>query len=184
MSLQLEQDSPAASPRREEARAASARQPRVELSAERLRAPFSLRCGALLIDYILMVGVLALATMLARLFGDARRGGSVVLAAGYAAVAVVAFLNFVVIAGATGRTVGKWLAGLRVVRKDGERLSVARSLVRHLFGYALTALTLGLGFLLAAFNQRGRALHDIIAGTVVIRSRAVRTAPPPRPVRE
>ena len=131
-----------------------------------------------------MVGVLALATMLARLFGDARRGSAFVLNAGYVAVAVVAFLNFFVVAGVSGRTVGKWLAGLRVVRKDGARLSVARSLVRHVLGYMLTALTLGLGFLLAAFNARGRALHDIIAGTVVIRSRAARTAPPPRPVRE
>ena len=179
MSLQLEQDSPAASPRREEARAASTRQPRAELSAERLRAPFSLRCGALLIDYILMAGVLAVATMLARLFGDSRRGSAFVLDAGYVAVGVVAFLNFFVIAGATGRTVGKWLAGLRVVRKDGARLSVARSLVRHVLGYALTALTLGLGFLLAAFNSRGRALHDLVAGTVVIRSRAARPGPPP-----
>jgi len=45
MSLQLEQDSPAATPRREGA-SASSFSPRVELSAERLRAPFSLRCGA------------------------------------------------------------------------------------------------------------------------------------------
>ena len=176
MSLQLEQDSPAATPRRDAARASSF-SPRVELSAERLRAPFSLRCGALLIDYILVVGVLAFATMLARVFGDARRGSAFVLNAGYVAVGVVAFLNFVVLAGLSGRTLGKWLAGLRVVRKDGERLGYARSLVRHVLGYALTALTLGLGFLLAAFNSRGRALHDLIAGTVVVRSRAPRNTP-------
>jgi uncharacterized RDD family membrane protein YckC len=176
MSLQLEQDSPAATPRREQARAAT-RSPRAELNSERLRAPFSLRCGALLIDYILLIGVLALATLLARVFGDARRGSAVVLIAGYVAVAAVALLNFVVVAGLSGRTLGKWLAGLRVVRKDGERLGFARSLVRHLVGYALTALTLGLGFLLAALNSRGRALHDLLAGTVVVRSRAPRTTP-------
>jgi uncharacterized RDD family membrane protein YckC len=176
MSLQLEQDSPAATPRRGGARADSF-SPRVELSAERLRAPFSLRCGALLIDYILVVGVLAFATMLARVFGDARRGSAFVLTAGYVAIGVVAFLNFVVLAGLSGRTLGKWLAGLRVVRKDGARLGYARSLVRHVLGYLLTALTLGLGFLLAAFNSRGRALHDLLAGTVVIRSRAPRTTP-------
>src|ERR1043165_1488629 len=123
MSLQLEQDAPAASSRRTEARAAGARPSRVELSAERLRAPFSLRCGALLIDYILLVGVLAVATMLARLFGDARRSSAFVLNAGYIAVGVVAFFNFFVIAGATGRTVGKWLAGPRVVGNSREGLS-------------------------------------------------------------
>jgi len=173
MSLQLEQDSPAATPRREQSRAATQR-PHAELNSERLRAPFSLRCGALLIDYILLIGVLAFATMLARVFGDARRSSAVVLAAGYVAVGFVALLNFVLVAGLSGRTLGKWVAGLRVVRKDGERMSFARSLARHLAGYTLTALTLGLGFLLAALNSRGRALDDLLAGTVVVRSRAAR----------
>ena len=177
MSLELEQDSPSAPPRRREARSAAA-SPRVELNSERLRAPFSLRCGALLIDYILMIGVLALATMLARVFGDAHRGSAVMLDAGYVAVGVIALLNFVIVAGLGGRTLGKWVAGLRVVRQDGERMSFARSLVRHVVGYTLTALTLGLGFLLAALNTRGRTLHDLLAGTVVVRSRAPRSTLP------
>jgi uncharacterized RDD family membrane protein YckC len=36
-------------------------------------------------------------------------------------------------------------------------------------------LTLGIGFLLATFNAHGRALHDIIADTVVVRENARRT---------
>jgi uncharacterized RDD family membrane protein YckC len=32
----------------------------------------------------------------------------------------------------------------------------------------LTLLTLGLGFIFSAFNRKGRALHDYLAGTVVI----------------
>ena len=142
---------------------------------ERLRAPFSLRCGALLIDYIIIVGVLALTTLLARVFADGRRGSAFVLTAGYIATAGVAFLNFVVLANLGGRTLGKWMAGLRIERKDGEPLSVRRALLRHLVGYPLTLLTLGLGFLVSAFDPQGRALHDWLAGTVVVRSR------PPRP---
>jgi uncharacterized RDD family membrane protein YckC len=141
---------------------------------ERLRAPFSLRCGALLIDYIIAVGVLALATLLARVFGDVRRGSSLILAAGYVATAAVVFLNFVVIANLSGRTLGKWIAGLRIERRDGEPLSIRRALLRHLVGYPLTLLTFGLGFLLAAFDPQGRALHDRLAGTVVVRSRQPR----------
>src|SRR5215210_518201 len=96
MSLRVEQEGRAAVARREErgGRAAA----RAEVNFERLRAPFSLRCGALLIDYILLAGVMAFATLLARLFGDMRRGSSFVLTAGYVAVASVAFLNFVLIA--------------------------------------------------------------------------------------
>jgi uncharacterized RDD family membrane protein YckC len=33
-------------------------------------------------------------------------------------------------------------------------------------------LTLGLGFLCAVFTYRGRALHDLIAGTLVVRDTA------------
>ena len=148
---------------------------RAEVNFERLRAPFSLRCGALLIDYIVLAGVMAFATLLARLFGDMRRGSSVVLLAGYIAVAVVALLNFVLVAGLSGRTLGKWIAGLRIERRDFDPLSFGRALVRHTVGYALTLATLGLGFLLAAFNSQGRALHDLLAGTIVVRSRAPRT---------
>ena len=155
----------------------SAASPRGAINFERLRAPFSLRCGALLIDYILLIGVLATATLLARVFGDVRKGSAFVLTAGYVATAAVAFLNFVVIANLSGRTLGKWVAGLRIERRDGETLSIRRALLRHLVGYPLTVLTLGLGFLVAAFNPQGRALHDWLAGTVVVRSRPPRPAP-------
>ena len=149
---------------------------RAPVNFERLRAPFSLRCGALLIDYIIIVGVLALATLLARVFADGRRGSAFILTAGYVATAAVAFLNFVVLANLSGRTLGKWMAGLRIERRDGETLSIRRALLRHLVGYPLTLLTLGLGFLFAAFDPQGRALHDWLAGTVVVRSRASRAA--------
>jgi uncharacterized RDD family membrane protein YckC len=65
--------------------------------------------------------------------------------------------------------VGKWATGLRVERRDGEPLSFARALLRHTVGYLASLLTLGLGFFVAALNREGRALHDLIAGTVVVR---------------
>ena len=172
MTVQLEREGRA--PRVAVGRGAAPRSALVNF--ERLRAPFSLRCGALLIDYIIIVGVLALTTLLARVFADGRRGSAFVLTAGYIATAAVAFLNFVVLANLGGRTLGKWMAGLRIERKDGEPLSVRRALLRHLVGYPLTLLTLGLGFLVSAFDPQGRALHDWLAGTVVVRSRAPRPA--------
>lgn len=145
-----------------------------EANFERLRAPFSLRCGALLVDYILVVGVVAFATLLARAYGDGRRDGGLLLTTGYLAAAAVAFLNFFVVTAFSGRTLGKWVAGLRIERRDGVPLSFGRALVRHLVGYPLTLATAGAGFLLAAFSSEGRALHDLLAGTVVVRSRGPR----------
>jgi uncharacterized RDD family membrane protein YckC len=46
--------------------------------------------------------------------------------------------------------------------------SFKNQLLRHLIGYPLTILTVGLGFLFSIFNARGRALHDYLAGTTVI----------------
>jgi uncharacterized RDD family membrane protein YckC len=171
MSVRIEQRAGAAetTPR---ARAAAVR--RAEVNFERLRAPFSLRCGALLVDYIIVIGVVAFATLLARAFGDGRRGGGLLLTVGYLAALGVGFLNFVVVTAFSGRTIGKWVAGLRIERRDGEPLSIGRALLRHLAGYPLTLLTLGVGFLLAAFSAEGRALHDFLAGTVVVRSRGGR----------
>ncbi|HEX8556791.1 MAG TPA: RDD family protein [Pyrinomonadaceae bacterium] len=169
MSVQLEREGRGAAV---VARGAS----RAAVNYERLRAPFSLRCGALLVDYVIIVSVLAATTLLARVFGDGRRGAAFILTVGYLTTAAVAFINFVLVANLSGRTLGKWVAGLRIERKDGEPLSVGRALLRHLVGYPLTLATLGLGFLVAAFDPQGRALHDWLAGTVVVRSRPPRAA--------
>jgi len=146
---------------------------RSDVQFERLRAPFSLRCGAVLVDYVVLVGIVAFATLLARLLDDGG-GASFVLTVGYVTAAAVAVLNFGLVVGVSGRTLGKWVAGLRIERRDGEPLSFARALLRHLVGYPLTLLTLGVGFLFAAFHPQGRSLHDLLAGTVVVRSRSPR----------
>ena len=151
-----------------------------QIDLERFRAPFSLRCGALLIDYIILVGILAFSTIVARMFGGGlRSSGDRAETLGLIIALIVALLNFVVLTAWRGRSLGKWATGLRIMRKDGQRVGTGRSLLRHLVGYPLSLLTFGLGFLLAAFNSHGRALHDMIAGTVVVRdttSRRTRTA--------
>ena len=135
-----------------------------------MRAPFSLRCGALLIDYTLVVGLVALSTLLARLLGEGARDTSeAALTFGLVAAAAVAALNFLVLPVFTGRTLGKWATGLRVECRDGDPVTFPRALVRHTVGYLLSLLTLGFGFLVAAFSRDGRALHDLLAGTVVVR---------------
>lgn len=144
---------------------------RGEASFKKLRAPFSLRCGALLVDYTIVVAILAFATLLARV-SDSKWTGATALTLGYLVAAGVAVINFVVLAAFGGRTLGKWVTGLRIERIDGVPISVARACLRHLLGYTVTLATLGIGFLVAAFNVEGRALHDYIAGTIVVRERA------------
>lgn len=136
-------------------------------------APFALRCGALLVDYTLLAGIAAFATLLARMFGGgSRTAGTTVMEFGLVIALVVALLDFLVLPGFTDWTLGKWATGLRIERRDGARLGVGHALLRHTIGYFVSLLTLGLGFLLAAFNREGRALHDILADTVVVRASA------------
>ena len=133
-------------------------------------APFSLRCGAMLIDYIILVGIVAFSTLMARMLGGgARTAASSAETVGLVIAIAVAVLNLGVLAGFTGRTLGKWATGLRLLRKDGSAPGVGRIFLRHFVGYPLSFLTLGFGFLLAALSTRGRALHDFIAGTIVVR---------------
>lgn len=139
-------------------------------SLARLRAPFSLRCGAILIDYIILVAILASSTLISRLLGGgARTAGTSSETVGIFLAVAAAVLDLGVLPGLTGLTVGKWATGLRIRRRNGMEIGVGRAFLRHFVGYPLSFLTLGLGFLAAAFTPRGRGLHDLIADTMVMR---------------
>ena len=147
---------------------------RRRVHVHKTRAPFSLRCGALLIDYIVLMAVVATSTLIARMLGGgARSAGSSIETIGLVIVVLVAILNFGVFAGWRGQTIGKWATGLRIERTGGQPLGIGRAFLRHFVGYTLSLLTLGIGFLVAAVNGRGRTLQDLIADTVVVRDEIV-----------
>jgi uncharacterized RDD family membrane protein YckC len=154
---------------RSQARSRTARR-----GGERLRAPFPLRCGALLIDYIALVSLVVLGTLVARMLGGgARSAGSSAETAGILLAVAMALLNLGVIPGLTGLTLGKWATGLRVERSAGGNPGIGRALLRHFIGYPLSFALFGIGFLIAAVSVHGRGLHDIIAGTIVVREGSI-----------
>jgi uncharacterized RDD family membrane protein YckC len=66
-------------------------------------------------------------------------------------------------------TLGKKALNLRVTDPYGARISFARASGRH-FAKLLTGLIpLGVGFMLAGLTERRQALHDMIAGCLVLR---------------
>ncbi len=145
----------------------------VNFDAERLAAPFLLRCGALIIDYILLVAVPVVSLLIGRSFeyDGAKLLNSEVSNTGWLILVLLAITNFIIFPMFSGQSIGKMLTGLRVVKNDGKDASFTRLLVRHLIGYPITILSGGLGFLLAAFNSKGYALHDLLAGTIVVYGR-------------
>ena len=141
---------------------------------QRLRAPFPLRCGALLIDYIGLVSLIVLGTLVSRMLGGGgRAAGSSAETAGLLLAIAVGLLNFGILPGLTGFTLGKWATGLRIERNHGGHIGIGRAFLRHFIGYPISFALFGLGFVLAAVTVHGRGLHDIIAGTVVVREGSI-----------
>lgn len=65
-------------------------------------------------------------------------------------------------------TLGKMALGLKVVDSEGNRLTFGRATLRYI-GKFVSSLVLMIGYIIAAFNPRKQALHDMIASTYVIK---------------
>jgi uncharacterized RDD family membrane protein YckC len=119
-----------------------------------------------------------------------QEGGSF-LARGYAAPAaglLALALGWLYFAGyecsSSQATIGKMMLSLAVTDMNGDKLSFGQATVRTL-AKLLSAAPLGAGFLMVAFSKRKQALHDRVAGTlVVIRPVLVPPPPPPELVRD
>jgi uncharacterized RDD family membrane protein YckC len=137
-----------------------------EFSPGELKAPFSLRLVALFIDYILFIAAPVLGLLIEVLIG----GGTAKFTndTGWLIAVLLGISDLVIFPALSGQTLGMMMCGLRLVRTDGREPSAGRVVLRNTFGYLATALTLGVGFLMSAVTPNGRALHDYIAGTVVI----------------
>ena len=66
-------------------------------------------------------------------------------------------------------TVGKMALGLKVTDEYGNRISFARASARY-FSKILSRMILMVGYIMVGFTQCKQGLHDMIAGTLVIRS--------------
>lgn len=67
-----------------------------------------------------------------------------------------------------GATPGKMLFKLKVVTPEGNLVSIGQAAGRY-FAMWLSGIILGIGYLMAAFDDQRRTLHDRLANTRVIR---------------
>ena len=73
--------------------------------------------------------------------------------------------------GKFGATPGKMACRLRIIMADGGKLTYLRALGRH-FAEILSTITLMIGYIMAAFDEEKRSLHDRVCDTRVIRLNA------------
>jgi uncharacterized RDD family membrane protein YckC len=64
-------------------------------------------------------------------------------------------------------TLGKMAVGIKVTDMNGERISFGKATGRH-FAKIISAIILLIGYIMAAFDSKKQALHDKMAGTLVL----------------
>lgn len=83
-------------------------------------------------------------------------------------IAVGGWLYFALMeSSARGGTLGKMALGLKVTDMSGNRISFGRATGRY-FAKLLSGALMGLGYIMAGFTQQKQALHDILAGCLVV----------------
>ncbi len=130
---------------------------------EMVYAGFWIRFGAKIIDAIVLGIVGFLFGSAAGLIGGGRSGPFV---NAFSWVVSLAYTTYFL--GAYGATPGKMACGLKVVRPDGEKISYGRACGRF-FAEFLSSIILAIGYIIAAFDDEKRALHDRICDTRVVR---------------
>lgn len=66
-------------------------------------------------------------------------------------------------------TLGKRVVGIKVTQLNGERIHFGNALGRF-FAKIISAIILYIGFIMAGFTEKKQGLHDMIAGTLVVKS--------------
>ncbi len=142
----------------------------VGFDAEKMMAPFILRTAALIIDYIAITLIPVIGFLIGRLLGydGSKLINSEVLNVGWLFTILFMITNFLIFPIFAGQSIGKMFTGIRIAKDDGTIPTFSTILLRNLLGYTLTLLTMGMGYVLALFTGQGKALHDFLAGTVVV----------------
>ncbi|NNK84497.1 MAG: RDD family protein, partial [Desulfobacterales bacterium] len=142
-------------------------------------AGFWIRCGAIIIDGIILWAVqmvvyaifgIITAAVMPSMSADSANSSFFIIGQ-----LIITLFSFAISAGYdiwfVGRfaaTPGKMACKIKIVTPDGGRVSYSRALGRH-FAKWISSMILGIGFLMAAFDDEKRTLHDRICETRVIR---------------
>jgi uncharacterized RDD family membrane protein YckC len=131
-------------------------------------APLSMRFGSAVFDLIISGFAAAILLSPVLLVGSPVDGVAEAFAIFGAAVAVM-FVYFTATIAFMGRTFGMKLFSIEIIDADANELPTLHQAAVNSAVYILSLLFLGLGFIPAFFNEERRAMHDLVAGTLLIR---------------
>lgn len=134
-------------------------------------AGFWKRLAAFILDYIVVVVLAMMAgAVIGLVYGVGAGAPTDDAASGLGAIAgfLVWWLYYALMeSSATQATLGKMALGIRVVDRQGNAVSFGRATGRNLAKF-LSGLILMIGYLMAGFTSQKQALHDIVAGCLVV----------------
>lgn len=134
-------------------------------------ANFGLRAAAFLVDYILTLLILGVAISLALIFKNLFSTlSNWIINLGYLAAIGFIVWNWGYLNVRDGQRIGQRLVGIKTVCADGRLLGYRNIVLRHLIGYPLSLLCVGLGFLWMVIDPKQRGWHDKLAGTLIVKS--------------
>lgn len=135
-------------------------------------AGFFARLAALIVDFIILIPIMAIVVAIAVAFMGmpqteaAMNAYSLVL---NALSVVVGWLYYALQeSGKHGATFGKRVLGIAVTDLNGDGITFWRATARH-FSKLISGMICGIGYLFPFITQRKQALHDIIAGCMIIK---------------
>ncbi|MDN5289159.1 MAG: hypothetical protein JWR38_5433 [Mucilaginibacter sp.] len=134
-------------------------------------ASFDQRLLATALDWFMISGVfIILAFIIVSFIKDKETGITVALAI-LACVPFVKFIYQVTMESSIKQgTLGKQILKIRVVDLQGNRISIGKAINRNLCKIFSMAIFF-IGYLLAFFSKQQQCLHDMMAGTLVIKER-------------
>ncbi|WP_133805981.1 RDD family protein [Kribbella caucasensis] len=96
-------------------------------------------------------------------------GGRAALAVAYIATFSIAILNRLVLQGRTGQSIGKKMAGLKIVKADtGDRIGFGRNFLRELMSLLFNYICF-LNFLWPLWDEKHQTWHDKVVSDIVIK---------------
>jgi len=135
-------------------------------------AGFVSRLFAFVTDVVVVAGIIAVGGWIAVLIDGVIEQIGLTLRVSLGSIYVVMIpliigLYFIMFWSLTGRTIGKWVMGLRVVGLTGHPPTLSQSVVR-IIGYGISAIAFWLGYLWVLIDDNRRAWHDHMARTWVV----------------
>lgn len=84
------------------------------------------------------------------------------------AITIAGWLYFALMESSSkGATLGKMALGIKVTDLNGNKISFGRATGRY-FGKIVSGMILYIGFIMAGFTEKKQALHDMMAGCLVV----------------